>query len=64
MGGMFSKPKTPKIPKVPTIDDAAETREALDKRRRRRGGAASVLTGQLGDTSPVQTAAKTLLGGG
>lgn len=62
MGGMFSKPKAPKAPSVPTIDDAAETREALDKRRRRRGNAASMLTGQLGDTSPVQTAAKVLLG--
>jgi hypothetical protein len=62
MGGMVSKPKVPKVPKVPTIDEASETREALDKRRRRRGNAASILTGQLGDTSPVQTAAKTLLG--
>ena len=62
MGGMFSKPKKPKIPSVPTIDEAAQTREALDKRRRRRGASASMLTGQLGDTSPVQTASKTLLG--
>ncbi len=62
MGGLFSKPKVPKPPPVPTIDDAEETREALDKRRRRRGNAASILTGQLGDTSSVQTAAKTLLG--
>ena len=63
MGGMFSKTKVPKTPPVPTIDDAAETREALDKRRRRRGAAAAMLTGQLGDTSPVQTASAKLLGG-
>jgi len=62
MGGMFSKPKVPKTPPVPTIDDAAETREALDKRRARRGNAAAMLTGQLGDTSSMQTATKTLLG--
>lgn len=62
MGGMFSKPKVPKVPPVPTVDDAAESREALDKRRSRRGAAASMLTGQLGDTAPMQTATKTLLG--
>jgi hypothetical protein len=62
MGGMFSKPKVKKPPPVPTVDDAAESREALDRARRRRGNSASVLTGQLGDTSPVATAVKTLLG--
>jgi hypothetical protein len=62
MGGMFSKPKLPKAPPVPTVDDAAENREAFDKRRRRRGASASLLTGTLGDTSPVSTASKTLLG--
>jgi hypothetical protein len=62
MGGMFSRPKVPKPPKVPTVDEAAESREALDKRRARRGASAAMLTGRLGDTTPVQTATKTLLG--
>jgi len=62
MGGLFSKPKVPKPPSVPTIDEAAQTREALDKRRKRRGASAAMLTGALGDTSPTQTASKTLLG--
>jgi hypothetical protein len=62
MSGLFSKPKVPKQPSVPTIDEAAQAQGTLDKRRRRRGNAASILTGQLGDTSPTQTAAKTLLG--
>jgi hypothetical protein len=59
---MFSRPKVKKPPPVPTIDEAAESREALDRARRRRGSAASVLTGQLGDVAPVSTAVKTLLG--
>lgn len=62
MGGMFSRPKIKKPPPVPTVDEAAESREVLDKRRMRRGNAASMLTGQLGDTSPVSTATKKLLG--
>lgn len=64
MSGMFSRPKVKKPPTVPTIDEAAETREVLDRRRARRGASAALLTGALGDTSPVQTAVKTLLGGG
>jgi hypothetical protein len=59
---MFSRPKIKKPPPVPTIDEAAQTREMLDRKRSRRGNAAAMLTGQLGDTSPVQTASKKLLG--
>lgn len=62
MGGIFSRPKVKKPPPVPEVDEAAEAREVLDKRRSRRGAAAAMLTGQLGDTSPVQTAVKKLLG--
>lgn len=62
MSGMFHKPKVQKPPTVPTVDEAAETREALDKRRNRRGASAAMLTGALGDTSPMMTASKRLLG--
>lgn len=63
MSGLFS-PKMPTPtppPPVPTIDDAAQNQAARDATRRRRGAAASILTGPEGVAgSPVSI--KTLLG--
>lgn len=66
-GAAATSALTPKvdIPKPvgpPTINDAKLAQEAADRQRRRRGGAANILTGKLGDPSRNQTAAKTLLG--
>lgn len=58
---------TPDIPqpeapsKPPTIDDAAKRQAEQDRLRRRRGRAASILTGPQGAGTP-STATKTLLG--
>lgn len=62
MSSLFRTPKIPKAPPVPTRDDAREAQNVADQLRRRRGGAAAILTGTAGDTSPVQTAVKTLTG--
>lgn len=74
MGGLFSKPKpiitpAPEAPKtppppapLPTIDEAQESQVESDRRLRRRGRAATILTSQGGDTSGVRTGTKTLLG--
>ena len=67
VGAAATSALTPKvdIPKPnapPTIDQAKLAQEAADRQRRRRGGAANILTGKLGDPSRNQTAAKTLLG--
>lgn len=69
MGGIFSKPKAPPPPPppappppVPTIDDAANSSEAEDKLRRRKGRASTVLS-QGSDLAPADPAtASTMLG--
>lgn len=48
---------------TPTVDDARQAAEQADLLRRRRGRAATVLTGSSGDTSTVNVGTKTLLGG-
>lgn len=50
-------------PGAPTIDDARLAAEKSDMLRRRRGRAATILTGTTGDTSAVNVGTKTLLGG-
>lgn len=47
---------------VPTIDDARAAADQSDLLRRRRGRAATILTGRSGDTSTVNVGTKTLLG--
>lgn len=69
MSALFSKPKIPAPPPlpapvpVPTIDEARQRRMAADELAGRRGRAASILTGPMGDLAPPPTGAKTLLGG-
>ena len=54
-------PPPPPPPPVPTIDKAAERRQAADALARKKGHAASVLTGPEGvGATPLQT--KTLIG--
>lgn len=60
MGGMFKKPKQPKLPPPPppppTVDDAMMSQNAMDTARRRKGSAATILTGPSGiNSSPVGT---------
>lgn len=55
-------PKLPAAPKIPTRDQARESQELRDRLAKKRGGAANILTGKLGDTTAPQTASKTLLG--
>lgn len=64
MSNPFKKPKIkiPTPPPVPTIDETRQNRDLLDRARRRRGRAATILTGPRGDTSQPLTAAKRLLG--
>lgn len=64
MSGLFGgyRPKIYKPLPAPTIDDAANAREAADALRRRKGRAASIITGPNGADTP-KTTAKTLLGG-
>jgi len=64
MSGLFggSKPKIEKPLPAPTIDDAANARESADALRRRKGRAASIITGSDGADTP-KTTAETLLGG-
>lgn len=59
---IFRAPKIPKPPAVPTRDTAREEQSVRDALSKRRGAAASILTGAQGDTTPIQTAAKKLLG--
>lgn len=62
--GPLKKPKI-KIPKpdpVPTVDEAAQNQDMLDKLRRRRGRASTIMTGPLGDTSSPSVAVKKALG--
>lgn len=68
MSRLFKAPSVPDPPKiepplpVPTIDDAGKARELQDRLRRRRGRAASVLTGSSGSGLPPTSAAATLGG--
>lgn len=55
-------PKIPAAPRPPTVDDAAQRVAVADRLRAKKGGAAAILTGTLGDTSTPQTATKKLLG--
>lgn len=64
-GGAPDIPATPPLaapPSPPSIDDATVARENEDAARRRRGRAATILTGPKGAGTPT-TATKTLLGG-
>lgn len=68
IGGLFGGQQTPQpivIPAAPdpapTIDQAAKAREAEDIMRRRKGRAATILTGAQGAGTPT-TATKALLG--
>lgn len=72
IGGLFGGGKQPTIvmpsppaalpAQAPTIEDAAANRrEAEDRARRRRGRAATVVTGSQGSGTP-NTASKALLG--
>lgn len=54
-------PPPPPPPPVPTIDAARERRDAADAAARKRGRAASVLTGPEG-VAEEPTAKKTLIG--
>ena len=63
MGALFGKqPKVPPPPPPPpTIDDATAAQQSADAARKRRGYAATVLTGPTG-VGKSPTAQKTLLG--
>ena len=68
MGGIFSKPKMPpppkpiEMPKTPVVDQSIVDREAADLLRRRRGRAATVMTGASGEVGSGSVATKSLLG--
>lgn len=67
MGGLFggSKPSVaPLPPPPPTVDEAANTAEAQDKLRKRRGVAANIIAGadKTGAGGKPQTASSVLLG--
>lgn len=69
MGGIFSGPKAPpppapiEMPKTPVVDQTIIDRDQADVMRRRRGRAATMLTGSEGGmVSSGNVAAKTLLG--
>lgn len=59
MGSMFEKPK---VQKVDTEAVEAEKRKRLLSEQRKKGRAASVLTGGQGDQSQANVARKTLIG--
>ncbi len=56
------KPTIPGAVRPVTRDDARQRAEMQDRLAKKKGNAASVLTGKLGDTTPPLTAAKQLLG--
>lgn len=61
MGNLFKKPKVPATPEVPPPPPVPEVEEeALRYGRKRRGRAATVVTGAL---EPAYTGKKLLLGG-
>ncbi len=59
--GGGGKQEVPKPTKPPTLAEASDA-SATAAKKKPRGFASTVLTGGLGDTSPVATATKTLLG--
>lgn len=59
--GLFKKPKLPKPVPVPTRDDVAREAIKEDNLRKRRGGAADMLTG-AGGAEAAATGVKTLVG--
>lgn len=67
MSSLFAAPKAPKIqpaPPPPQVDEAAKAAEEEARLSRRRGRAASILTGEQGVTTPLGNVGKsTLLGG-
>ena len=69
MSGLFGGSKTPNTPAVPVpdpppaVEDAAvKARGEEDLMRKRKGSAATILTGKKGSGTPT-TGAKVLLGG-
>lgn len=63
-GGDVPKPATPIPPApAPTIDMAKQKTYSQDAANMARGRASNILTSDMGDLAPTQTAAKTLLGG-
>ena len=70
MGGLFKQPKiqmpatpTPPAPTpAPTIDTARAAQEARDNAAMRQGRAATILTSDQGDLTPIETGAKKLMG--
>lgn len=59
--GLFKKPKLPAPAPAPTRDDAARAAMKEDNLRKRRGGAADILTG-AGGAEAAATGVKTLVG--
>lgn len=59
---LVPKPTIPGAVRPVTRDDARQRAEMQDRLAKKKGNAASVLTGKLGDTTPPLTAAKQLLG--
>lgn len=65
MGGLF-KPKMPKVeqaPPPPTVDEAQVRRNEVDRMRRRRGRAATILSDQASQATGG-VGVNRLLGGG
>jgi hypothetical protein len=70
MGGLFKQPKiqmpatpTPPAPTpAPTIDTARAEQMSRDSAAMRQGRAATILTSDQGDLTPVETGAKKLMG--
>jgi hypothetical protein len=68
MTNMFKKPKVPDMPTppapvpAPTIDTARQQQQTVDNMARRRGRAATILTGPTGDLVAPETGTKQLLG--
>lgn len=67
MGGLFSSPKAPPTPtvtevKAPVVNQEVVDRSTSDIMRRRKGTAATVLTGDSATGTAGSVAANTLLG--
>lgn len=69
MSSLFKSPQQPAAPAPvivqappPTVDNAAASREQADMARKRRGRAATLLTGSSGAGAPTDVAVKTLTG--
>ena len=56
------KPSIPGAVRQPTVDEARQRVEMQDRLMKKKGNAASILTGKLGDTTAANTATKQLLG--